>query len=327
MILVTGGAGYIGSFTNKALTKKGYKTVVLDNLSTGHRELVKWGTFEEGCLSSKERLQQLFREYDIKAVMHFAASSVVSESVTNPSKFYLNNIANSLNLIETAKNAGVKNFVFSSTCATYGIPGKIPIDEEQPQAPINTYGFTKYVIEQILKDYSSAYGVNYVALRYFNASGADLELECGEWHKPESHLIPLVLDAAIGKIESIKIFGTDYNTPDGTCIRDYIHIKDLADAHILALEYLLAGEKSNVFNLGNGKGFSVKEIIEHAKRITKIDFKVENDKKRDGDPPVLIGDSKKASEILGWKPNHFSIEEIIESAWNWHKILYENYKK
>lgn len=319
MILIVGGAGYIGSHLNKEISKKGYETVVFDNLSYGHKDFVKWGAFEQGDLGNIEEIKEVFKKYNVEAVMHFAAFTYVGESVEDPQKYYINNVKNTLNLLQVMLEENVKHFVFSSTCATYGNPVEIPITENHPQNPINPYGRGKLIVEQILKDYSDAYGLKYASLRYFNAAGADPDCEIGEMHDPETHLIPLVLDAASSKREDIKIFGTDYDTPDGTCIRDYIHVTDLADAHILALEYLQKGGKSDVFNLGNGNGFSVKEVIETARKITGKPIKEVEVERRPGDPPILIGSSKKAMEILNWKPKYYDLSQIIETAWKWHQ--------
>lgn len=319
MILIVGGAGYIGSHINKELTKQGYKTVIFDNLSSGRRELVKWGEFFEGDLGNIEDIREVFKKYPIEAVLHFAAFKAVGESVVNPQKYYKNNVANTLNLFQVMMENKVNKFIFSSSAAVFGNPQYNPIDEKHPQSPINPYGETKLIVEHIMRDYSKTYDFKYIALRYFNACGADLDGELGEWQGSSSNLIPLVLDAAIGAREDIKIFGTDYPTPDGTCIRDYIHVTDLAEAHVLALKYLMDGNESNVFNLGNGKGFSVKEVVDMAKKVTGVDFKVTNVERRAGDPPELIADSKKAKEILKWEPKYFDLETIISSAWNWHK--------
>lgn len=318
-ILIVGGAGYIGSHVNKLLSERGYKTLVFDNLSYGHREFVKWGEFVLGDLADREQLKLVFDKYHIEAVMHFAAFAYVGESVIEPAKYYRNNVLNTHNLLDVMREFGVKYFIFSSTCATYGTPQEIPITEICPQKPINPYGKSKLMVEEILKDFDTAYGIKNVSLRYFNAAGADPDSEIGERHDPEAHLIPLVLDAVIGKREDVKIFGTDYDTPDGTCIRDYIHVVDLADAHILALEYLFSGSKSEVFNLGNGKGFSVKEIIETAQKITGKYIKTVESDRRAGDPPVLIGNAEKARNVLRWKIKYDTIHAIIETAWNWHK--------
>jgi UDP-glucose 4-epimerase len=321
MILIVGGAGYIGSHVNKELNKRGYETVIFDNLSYGHEDFVKWGNFERVDLEDVERLRELFCKYSIDAVMHFAAFTYVGESVEDPQKYYMNNLKNTLNLLQVMLEFDVKYFVFSSTCATYGNPLKIPITEDHPQNPINPYGKAKLMVEKVLEDYSRAYGLKYVALRYFNAAGADADGEIGELHEPETHLIPLILDAASGEREDIKIFGTDYNTPDGTCIRDYVHVTDLADAHIKALEYLKNGGKSDFFNLGNGNGFSVREVIETARKITGKNIKAIEDVRRPGDPPVLVGSSKKAHEILKWEPKYNELSKIVETAWKWHEKL------
>ncbi|MDI6724353.1 MAG: UDP-glucose 4-epimerase GalE [Methanobacterium sp.] len=321
MILIVGGAGYIGSHLNKEISKQGYETVVFDNLSYGHEKFVKWGNFELGDLSNINDIRSIFRKYPIDAVMHFAAFTYVGESVKDPQKYYLNNVKNTLNLLQVMLEENVKQFVFSSTCATYGNPVEIPITENHPQNPINPYGRGKLIVEQVLKDYSQAYGLKYASLRYFNAAGADPEGEVGELHDPETHLIPLILDVAAGKRDDIKIFGTDYNTPDGTCIRDYIHVTDLADAHILALKYLQDGGESDVFNLGNGNGFSVKEVIETARKITDKNIRAVEDERRPGDPPILVGSSDKAKKVLKWKPKYDDLDKIIETAWNWHKKL------
>lgn len=321
MILIVGGAGYIGSHVNKVLNERGYETIILDNLSYGHEESVKWGTLCKCDLANINEVDDIFTKYDINAVMHFSSFIDVGESVRNPEKYYNNNVVNTMNLLNVMLKHDVKKFIFSSTCATYGIPQKIPLTENHPQNPINPYGWTKLMVERILKDYDTAYGLKSVILRYFNASGADESGIIGEWHNPETHLIPLILDAAMGKREDIKIFGTDYDTPDGTCIRDYIHVTDLADAHILSFEYLNKNNQSNQFNLGNGQGFSVKEVIESVKRVTGRNFNVTQTQRREGDPAILIGSSKKAKDTLGWDPQYVNIDKIIETAWNWHQKL------
>lgn len=321
MILIVGGAGYIGSHVNKVLNERGYETIILDNLSYGHEESVKWGTLCKCDLANINEVDDIFTKYDINAVMHFSSFIDVGESVRNPEKYYNNNVVNTMNLLNVMLKHDVKKFIFSSTCATYGIPQKIPLTENHPQNPINPYGWTKLMVERILKDYDTAYGLKSVILRYFNASGADESGIIGEWHNPETHLIPLILDAAMGKREDIKIFGTDYDTPDGTCIRDYIHVTDLADAHILSLEYLNKNNQSNQFNLGNGHGFSVREVIESVKRVTGRNFNVTQTQRREGDPAILIGSSKKAKDTLGWDPQYVNIDKIIETAWNWHQKL------
>ena len=321
MILIVGGAGYIGSHVNKVLNERGYETIILDNLSYGHEESVKWGTLCKCDLANINEVDDIFTKYNINAVMHFSSFIDVGESVRNPEKYYNNNVVNTMNLLNVMLKHDVKKFIFSSTCATYGIPQKIPLTENHPQNPINPYGWTKLMVERILNDYDTAYGLKSVILRYFNASGADESGIIGEWHNPETHLIPLILDAAMGKREDIKIFGTDYDTPDGTCIRDYIHVTDLADAHILSLEYLNKNNQSNQFNLGNGQGFSVKEVIESVKRVTGRNFNVTQTQRREGDPAILIGSSKKAKDTLGWDPQYVNIDKIIETAWNWHQKL------
>jgi UDP-glucose 4-epimerase len=319
MILVTGGAGYIGSHTNKELNKAGYETVVMDNLIYGHEDFLKWGQLEKVDLRDLNGIIDIFESYSIETVMHFAAFTNVGESVKDPQKYYLNNLRNTLNLLQMMLEFKVKKLVFSSTCATYGNPLEIPLTEEHPQNPINPYGRGKFMVEQILKDYSSSYDLRYVSLRYFNAAGADPEGEVGERHHPETHLIPLILEAAIGHREDIKIFGTDYDTPDGTCIRDYIHVTDLADAHLKALKYLEAGGKSQVLNLGNGNGFSVREVIDTAQNVTGKEIKVTETDRRQGDPPILVGSSQRARELLGWKPKYDDLSQIISTAWRWHK--------
>ena len=318
MILIVGGAGYIGSHTNKLMTQNDYETVVFDNLSTGHRDFAKWGEFIEADLANLEQLRACFARFPIEAVMHFSAFACVPESVQHPDRYYQNNVVNTLNLLNVMREFDVRTFIFSSTCATYGIPEEIPMTENHPQNPINPYGHSKLMVEQILKDYDQAYGIRHVNLRYFNAAGADPETEIGERHDPENHLIPLVIFAALGQRDRIKIFGTDYPTKDGTCVRDYIHINDLADAHIRALDYLKEKDQSDSFNLGNGNGYSVLEIIERVKKISGKDFTVESASARDGDPPTLIGSSRKATNLLGWQPKFYDIDTIIQTAWDWH---------
>lgn len=321
-ILVTGGAGYIGSHAVLALKNAGYNIIVLDNLVYGHRELVEQVLGIElivGDTTDRTLLDELFRTRSIDAVMHFSAYAYVGESVTNPAKYYQNNVVGTLTLLEAMLAANVKKFVFSSTCATYGVPQEIPISEEHPQNPINPYGTTKLMVEKILADFDAAYDFRSVRFRYFNAAGADPSGLLGEDHNPETHLIPLVLMTALGKQESISIFGTDYPTPDGTCIRDYIHVTDLATAHILGLNYLLDGGKTAIFNLGNGNGFSVKEVIDMARKVTGKEIKAVELDRRPGDPPTLVGSSKKAQEILGWSPEYANLETIISHAWAWHQ--------
>lgn len=320
-ILVVGGAGYIGSHTCKELNLKGYNPIVLDNLIYGHKEFVKWGEFILGDLKDSEQIRLVFQKYKIDAVMHFAAFAYVGESVKQPQKYYMNNVMATLNLLNIMLEFKVKYFIFSSTCAIYGDPYYLPIDEKHPQNPINPYGMSKLMVENILKDYANAYDFNFVSLRYFNASGCDSECEIGENHNPETHLIPLILDAALGKREDIKVFGTDYDTRDGSAIRDYIHVTDLAQAHLLALEYLFRGNSSDVFNLSNGQGFSVKEVIDCAKKVTCKEFKVIYTERRAGDPATLIGSSDKIIAKLHWKPKYNKLDDIIQTAWVWHKKL------
>jgi UDP-glucose 4-epimerase len=321
-ILVTGGAGYIGSHAVLELQRAGYEVVVLDNLVYGHRELVEKVLQVElivGDTSDRALLDDLFATHKIDAVMHFAAYAYVGESVTNPGKYYRNNVVGTLALLEAMVAASVSKFVFSSTCATYGVPNTIPIPEDHPQNPINPYGATKLMVERILADFDVAHDLKSVCFRYFNAAGADPTGLLGEDHFPETHLIPLVLFTALGKQESVSIFGTDYPTPDKTCIRDYIHVTDLADAHVLGLKYLLEGGESAAFNLGNGSGFSVKEVIETARLVTGKEIKVVERDRRPGDPPALIGSSEKARKILGWNPKYPEIRDILTHAWQWHQ--------
>lgn len=319
MILICGGAGYIGSHTNKLLSQQGYETVIFDNLVYGHKEAVKWGTFIQGDLKNQEEIEAVFQRYPIDAVLHFAAYACVGESVREPEKYYYNNVVNTLNLLHVMKKYHCDKIIFSSTCATYGEPEKVPITEEMPQKPINPYGETKLTVERIFRDYEKAYGLKYVVLRYFNAAGADPDGEIGESHDPETHIIPLVLDAASGKRPDIKVFGTDYPTPDGSCVRDYIHVTDLAQAHLLALQYLERGGESDCFNLGNERGTSVQEIISAVERVTGRDFKAAHSPRRPGDPAVLVGSSEKAKCVLGWKPQYADIDIIVRHAWRWHQ--------
>ena len=318
-ILIVGGAGYIGSYMCKYLAKNGYNPIVLDNLVYGHRQAVKWGPFIAGQMADTKLLDQIFKEHPIAAVMHFAAFCYVGESVDDPGKYYQNNVAATITLLEEMLKKNIKNFIFSSSCAVYGEPVEIPITEQHPYNPINPYGRSKLMVEQILQDFRAAYGLEYVALRYFNAAGADPEGEIGEEHNPETHLIPLVLKTALGQRETINIFGDDYATKDGTCIRDYIHIDDLAQAHLLALDRLLNGLPGGQYNLGNGDGHSVKEVIEVARKITSKQIPAKIVQRRPGDPAVLIGSSEKAFKELGWKPQFADLNAIVETAWQWHK--------
>ena len=318
-ILVCGGAGYIGSHINKQLHKEGYETIVFDNLIYGHKEAVKWGKLVVGDLKNMDEIEAVFKNNQIDAVFHFAAYAYVGESVDHPEKYYYNNVANTLNLLHVMMKYGCNKIIFSSTCATYGEPEKVPITEDMPQNPINPYGATKLMVERIFQDYHKAYELQYVVLRYFNAAGADPDGEIGENHNPETHIIPLVLDAASGKRPDIKVFGTDYDTPDGSCIRDYIHVYDLATAHLLALHHLEAGKESQFFNLGNEKGTSVLEVVDSVKRVTRRNLKVTLTDRRPGDPAKLVGSSQKAQEVLGWKPIYGDIDAIVGHAWKWHE--------
>ena len=318
-ILVTGGAGYIGSHACKALSQAEYEPIVYDNLVYGHEWAVRWGPLEQGDIADRIRLDEVLQRYQPAAVMHFAAYAYVGESVQDPGKYYRNNVAGTLTLLEAMRDYSIDKLVFSSTCATYGEPSQIPIPEDHLQQPINPYGRSKLMIEQILRDFDIAYELRSISLRYFNAAGADPEHEIGEAHDPETHLIPLVLDAASGRRPAITVFGEDYDTPDGTCIRDYIHVTDLADAHVLALQALEHGAASTVYNLGNGQGFSVREVIDCARRITGREVPVETGPRRAGDPPRLVGDAGRIHQELGWQPRYADLDEILQTAWNWHR--------
>ena len=327
-ILVTGGAGYIGSHTVYKLIEEGRDVVIIDSLQTGYIEAVHpKARFYEGDIRDKEFLNDVFSKEKIDAVIHFAANSLVGESMKNPLKYYDNNLYGTKVLLEAMIENNIKNIVFSSTAATYGEPEKYPIEETDKTEPTNTYGETKLSMEKMFKWTEVAHNLKYVSLRYFNACGAHESGEIGEAHNPETHLIPLILQVPNGKRECISIFGDDYPTKDGTCIRDYIHVTDLAQAHILAVDYLLAGNKSNIFNLGNGVGFTVKEVIDVARKVTGHSIPAVLAPRREGDPAVLIASSKNAKEILGWKPEHDSLEEIISSAWKWHKNHPNGYEK
>ena len=325
-LLVVGGAGYIGSHMVKMLARAGHDVVVLDNLTTGFRDPVKYGQLVVGDLADVHLLEQLFRDHAFDGVMHFAANSLVGESMTNPAKYYRNNVSNTLNLLDVMVRHDVKHFIFSSTAATFGEPEYTPIDEAHPQKPINPYGSSKLMIERILQDYADAYGLNSVCLRYFNACGADPEGEIGECHDPETHLIPLILQAASGRRKSITVFGRDYSTDDGTCIRDYIHINDLCSAHALALEYIRSGKEQGAlaFNLGNGQGFSVQQVIDVVEKVVAEDgrsLNVVTGERRPGDPAVLVADATKAKDVLGWKPQFADLEIIVRHAWAWEKKM------
>lgn len=321
-VLVTGGAGYIGSHAVLALQQSGYNVVVLDNLVYGHRDIVENVLKVElvvGDTNDRALLDDLFGSRSIDAVMHFAAYAYVGESVTQPDKYYRNNVIGTLTLLEAMVAASIKKFVFSSTCATYGVPKIVPIPEDHPQDPINPYGATKLMVERILSDFDPAYDFKSVSFRYFNAAGADPNGRLGEDHQPETHLIPLVLMTALGQQEAISIFGTDYPTRDGTCIRDYIHVTDLADAHVLGLKYLLDGGDSQIFNLGNGSGFSVREVIDTARQVTGRSINAIERDRRPGDPPALVGSAEKARSMLGWNPQYADLDVILRHAWDWHQ--------
>lgn len=320
-VLIVGGAGYIGSHMVQMLIDRGHEPVVLDNLSTGYREAVLGGTFVEADLGDPAALERVFTAHRFDGVMHFASYIEVGESVRDPSKYYRNNVSNTLNLLDAMLRHKVDNFIFSSTAAIFGEPEYVPIDERHPQRPINPYGFSKYVIERALQDYDRAYGLRSVALRYFNAAGADPEGRIGERHEPESHLIPLVLQAASGRRADIQVFGTDYDTPDGTCVRDYVHVVDLCDAHLLALDRLRAGEPSSAYNLGNGNGFSVQEVIDCAQRVTGMEIARQYAPRRPGDPAKLVAESRLARSELGWEPRYDDLETIIAHAWAWELRL------
>ncbi|MBZ9636917.1 UDP-glucose 4-epimerase GalE [Clostridium sp. FP1] len=326
-ILVCGGAGYIGSHMVAELLEKGEEVVILDNLQKGHKQAVLGGKFYEGDLRDSNLLDLVFNENKIDAVIDFAADSLVGESVVEPLKYFENNIGSTVNLLKAMRDHKVRHIVFSSTAATYGEPESIPILEEDKTIPTNPYGESKLAVEKILKWCDSAYGITYTALRYFNAAGAHISGKIGEDHWPESHLIPLILEVALGKREKIMIFGDDYPTEDGTCVRDYIHVTDLANAHLLALKRLMNGGKSTICNLGNGEGFSVKEVIEVARKVTGQVIKAEIAPRRPGDPAVLIASSDRAANELGWNPKYNSLENIIETAWEWHKNNPNGYEK
>jgi UDP-glucose-4-epimerase GalE len=317
-ILVTGGAGYIGSHTAKALSRAGYRPVTYDSLVYGHRHAVKWGPFIEGDIADTAKLERVIKDEAIDAVVHFAAFAYVGESVTKPEIYFQNNVVGSLSLLDAMRHTGVKPIVFSSTCATYGMPDRMPITEDTLQRPINPYGETKLMIERALAWYGPAHDIRSVSLRYFNACGADPEGEIGEEHDPETHLIPLILDAALGKRAAIDVFGTDYPTPDGTAVRDYIHVQDLADAHVKALAYLFAGGRTTQVNLGTGTGNSVREVIDAVERVTGRAVPKREVARRAGDPPELVADPSKANSLLGWKPQMSDIDSIIRTAWAWH---------
>ncbi len=318
-VLVTGGAGYIGSHACKALRAAGYLPVTYDNLVTGWQDAVKFGPFEKGDLLDRARLDQVFAQYAPVAVVHFAALSQVGEAMTEPGRYWHNNVTGSLTLIEAAVAAGCLDFVFSSTCATYGEHDNVVLNEETPQHPLNAYGASKRAIEDILRDFECAHGLRHVIFRYFNVAGADPEAEVGEFHRPETHLVPLMLDAIDGKRDALTVFGTDYDTPDGTCIRDYVHVCDLVDAHVLGLKWLRDGKASRVFNLGTGSGFSVREVIDHSRSVTNREVPIVIGARRGGDCTKLVSGSVRAEHELGWTPERSTLEQMIADAWRWHQ--------
>jgi UDP-glucose 4-epimerase len=324
-VLVTGGAGYIGSVTVELLRAQGKRVVILDNLVYGHKEALFAETpYYQGVVGDAELVRRIVREHRVDSCVHFAAYAYVGESVEKPALYYENNVAQGLRLLTALVEEGVRRFVFSSTCATYGEPQSVPIDETHPQQPTNPYGASKLMFERIMQDFDRAYGLKFVALRYFNAAGATDER--GEDHRPETHLIPLVLEAARGIRPHISVFGNDYQTPDGTCIRDYIHVADLGSAHLLALDYLQQGGDSTAINLGNGHGYSVLEVIETARRVTGRDIKVKFEPRRAGDPSRLVADGAKARKVLGWEPRNPDLETILRTAWEWHEAHPKGYE-
>ncbi|MEP4249811.1 UDP-glucose 4-epimerase GalE [Tateyamaria sp.] len=318
-VLVTGGAGYIGSHACKALRDAGFIPVTYDNLETGWQDAVKFGPFEQGDLLDRARLDEVFAKYAPIAVMHFAALSQVGESMKEPGRYWRNNVLGSLTLIEAAADAGCLDFVFSSTCATYGDQDNVVLDENSEQHPINAYGASKRAIEDVLRDFEAAYGMRHVIFRYFNVAGADPDGEVGEFHQPETHLIPLMLDAIAGKRDALTVYGTDYETPDGTCVRDYVHVCDLVDAHVLGLKWLKDDKGSRVFNLGTGSGFSVREVIDHSRAVTNQVVPYVDGDRRPGDCTKLVSGSTRAKAELGWTPTRSTLETMITDAWKWHQ--------
>ena len=317
-VLVTGGAGYIGSHTAKLLASEGITPIVLDNVSTGHAHSVRWGPLVRGDMGDRELLQRVFREYPIGGVIHFAASAYVGESMLQPRTYFENNVVKSLALFEEMLDAGIGTIVFSSSCATYGIPDTLPIAESQSQRPVNPYGESKLFVERALHAYGQAYGLRSVALRYFNAAGADQDGEIGEVHTPETHVVPLAIETALGLRPAFDIYGTDYATPDGTAVRDFIHVSDLASAHVAALRYLAAGGDSTCLNLGTGRGYSVREVVATVEAVGNRPVPVREQGRRPGDPPILVADATRARELLGWRPRFETLQAVVETAWSWH---------
>ncbi|MCL4515441.1 MAG: UDP-glucose 4-epimerase GalE [Firmicutes bacterium] len=328
-ILVAGGAGYIGSHTAAALRRAGHRVVILDNLQTGHAPAAAavGGAFVEGDIGDGALVRELLSRHQIDVVVHFAANSLVGESMARPEKYWSNNLGNGLRLLEAMREAGVDKIVFSSTAAVYGEPERVPIEEDHPKAPTNTYGMTKLAVEHLLESFDRAYNFRHISLRYFNAAGADPSGENGEDHDPETHLIPIVLQAALARRDRVSIFGNDYPTPDGTCIRDYIHVVDLAAAHVLAVEALAEGRPSAVYNLGNGNGFSVREVIRTAEKVVGRAIPVEETGRREGDPAVLVASSERIRHELGWKPEFAGLETIVATSWRWHKSHPEGFRE
>lgn len=323
-ILVTGGAGYIGAHVCKALAKEGFLPVTYDNLSTGHAYAVKWGPFIQASLCEKEKLKETCLLYQPQAVIHLAASALVIESMQNPAKYYRNNFVGTLSLLETMQECNIRSLVFSSTCATYGQPQFVPITEEHPQNPINPYAKSKLMLEHIMADFDATHGIKTISLRYFNAAGADLETEIGENHTPETHLIPSVIQTALGIRPEIVVYGTDFPSQDGSAIRDYVHVQDLASAHILALKLVLAEKKSHAINLGTGIGHSVLEVIQAVEKHSNLSVPVRFEEKRSGEPCTLVADNRLAHTLLNWTPKHSNLDSLIQSAWKWHELLSEN---
>lgn len=317
-VLVTGGAGYIGSHASKELARAGYEPIALDNLGNGNPWAVRWGPLVEMDLADRERLRRLFQHYKVGAVLHFAGSAYVGESMHAPAEYFRNNVVNTLNLLDTMREYGVNRIVFSSTCAIYGIPSRCPIGEADLQRPVNPYGESKLIIERLLEWYGKAYGLSWTALRYFNAAGADPDCEIGEVHNPETHIIPRAIAVAQRNLSELEIFGTDYETPDGTAVRDYIHVTDLASAHVKALERLAKGGSSRAMNLGTGQGHSVREVIAQVEHVTRRSVPVRNLPRRIGDPAMLFADASLARRELGWMPRYSSLETVVETAWRWH---------
>jgi UDP-arabinose 4-epimerase len=320
-VLVTGGAGYIGSHTAKMLSSEGITPIVLDNLSMGHEEFVRWGPFVRGDIGDRDLVRRVIREYAIDGVIHFAASAYVGESMQHPRRYFENNVVRSLALFDAMLDAGIDRIVFSSSCATYGIPATLPITEDQRQQPVNPYGESKLFAERALHGYAGAYGLRSVALRYFNAAGAAPDGSLGEVHTPETHLIPLAIEAALGQRPALDVFGTDYPTPDGTAVRDFIHVTDLASGHVAALRYLAAGGPATAMNLGTGRGYSVREVIATIASVGGRPVPVRECERRPGDPPTLVADATLARDILGWTPRYTDLHEIVETAWAWHEQL------